>query len=200
MAANDTAAASPGLDLLLNRRSESRLTDPGPSDADLVLMLKATLRAPDFQRLRPYRFLLASGEGLARLGQAMQRAAVAARKSAEVIDRAPRMPLRAPLVIVVISSPRPSTVVPLIDQQLCAGCTVLLLQLAAQALGYGGIWRSGWMATDPVFHGELGLQPGESIVGFLYVGTPKPKAATSQCTSATSTSSAEIPEGVVAWM
>ena len=129
---------NPALALLLDRRSHHRLTDPGPGDAELDLILQAALRVPDFGRLRPFRFLAARGEGRDRLGQAMQRAAMAANRPAQVIERAPRMPLRAPLVIVAVASPRPDKMVPLLDQQLCAASTVLTMQLAARALGYGG--------------------------------------------------------------
>ncbi|EXJ13507.1 nitroreductase family protein [Imhoffiella purpurea] len=166
------AELNPGLNLLLERRSDHKLTAPGPSDAELDLILRAALRVPDFGHLRPYRFLAARGEGLDRLGQAMRRAAIAAGKPADVVARAPRMPHRAPLVIVAISSPKEDKAVPRFDQQLCAGCTVLTLQLAARALGYSGIWRSGWMMYDGNFHRELGLEEQERIVGFLYLGTP----------------------------
>ena len=165
--AQDNAA----LGLLLNRRSHHRVSDPGPGDAELDLILRAALRVPDFGRLRPFRFLAARGEGRDRLGQAMQRAAVTANRPREVIDRAPRMPHRAPLVIVVVASPRPDRAVPVLDQQLCAACTVLTMQLAARALGYGGVWRSGWLMHDRGFHRALGLAEQEQIVGFLYLGT-----------------------------
>jgi len=166
-------AADSALDLQLNRRSCHRVRAPGPDDAELALILRAALRVPDFQHLRPYRFLAARDAGLDRLGRAMQRAAVAAGRSEAEIARAPRMPHRAPLVITVVASPRPSEVVPLFDQQLCAACSVLTLQLAARALGYGGLWRSGWLMYDRGFHRELGLGEDEQIVGFLYLGTPQ---------------------------
>lgn len=163
---------NPALALLLERRSDHKLTAPGPSDAELDLLLRAARRVPDFGHLRPYRFLAARGEGLDRLGQAMQRAAIAAGQSAEVVARTPRMPHRAPLVIIAVSSPKLDRTVPLFDQQLCAGCTVLTMQLAARALGYSGIWRSGWLMVDRGFHRELGLEEQEQIVGLLYLGTP----------------------------
>jgi len=166
-------AENPALAFLLARRSCHRLRAPGPNDRELELILRAALRVPDFQHLRPYRFLAARDEGLDRLGQAMQRAAIAAGRSEAEIARTLRMPHRAPLVITVVASPQPSQVVPPFDQQLCAACTVLTLQLAARALGYGGLWRSGWLMYDRGFHRELELAEDEQIVGFLYLGTPQ---------------------------
>ena len=168
----DPTPSNPALELLLNRRSCHKLSAPGPSDAELALILRAALRVPDFGHLQPYRFLAARGDGLDRLGQAMHRAAEAAGKPAEIIERTPRMPHRAPLVIVVAASPRPHQTIPVFDQQLCAASTVLTMQLAARALGYGGVWRSGWLMYDRGFHRELGLAEQEQIVGFLYLGTP----------------------------
>ncbi len=175
--AADNPADNPALDLLLARRSHHRLIDPGPSDAETDLILSAALRVPDFGNLRPYRFLAARGAGRERLGQAMQRAAIAAGRPPEVVERAPRMPLRAPLVLVVVSCPRPDDRVPLFDQQLCAACTLLTMQLAARALGYAGVWRSGWPVHDGRLEAELGLAATERIIGFLYLGTAAGPAA-----------------------
>lgn len=166
-------ADDPALALLLTRRSCHALVAPAPDDAELELILRAALRAPDFQHLRPFRFLAARGEGLQRLGAALQRAAVRGERPQAEIERAPRMPLRAPLVIVVIASPQPSDIVPVFDQELCAASCVLMMQLAACALGYGGVWRSGWPMYTPATARELGLVADERIVGFLYLGTPR---------------------------
>lgn len=174
MAAMNPAQPNAALDLLLQRRSSHHLKAPGPGDEELALILQAALRVPDFGRLRPFRFLAARGEGLARLGQSMLRAAIAAGKPEKIVARAPLMPLRAPLVIVVAARLKPDEKVPAFEQQLCAACTVLTLQLAARALGYGGVWRSGWLMYDRGFHRELGLGEQDQIVGFLYLGTPVP--------------------------
>jgi nitroreductase len=172
MAALTSEERNAALDLLLNRRSCHQLIAPAPGEEELALILQAALRTPDFGHLRPFRFLAAQGEGLDRLGLAMQRAAIAANKPEKIIARAPGMPHRAPLVIVVVAQPKPDKTVPDFDQILCAACTVLMMQLAARALGYGGIWRSGWMMYDSGFRRELGLDEQAQIVGFLYLGTP----------------------------
>ncbi len=43
--------------------------------------------------------------------------------------------------------------------------------VAATALGFGAIWRSGWPMYSQLVAQKLGLAAHESIVGFLYVGT-----------------------------
>ncbi len=164
--------------LLLQRRSCAALREPGPSDEDLAIILRAAIRVPDFQELRPYEFLVARDEGRCRLGALMEQAAVASGLPPEVIARAPKMPLRAPLVIVVVARLRESVVVQSFEQQLTAGCAVMAMQMAAIARGFGGIWRSGWPMFDANLAELLGLAEGDRIMGFLYLGTPvKPPAA-----------------------
>ncbi|CCG06711.1 NAD(P)H nitroreductase [Pararhodospirillum photometricum] len=160
------------LTLLLERRSCAALTAPAPEGAALTTLLKAALRVPDHKRLRPYEFLIASGEGLDRLGALFARAAQAAGQDEAKVERAARLPHRAPLVVVVVARSRPSDGVTPFDQQLTAGCAVMAMQMAAQALGFGGIWRSGWLMDDPTVAEGLGLGEGDRIVGFLYLGTP----------------------------
>jgi len=44
--------------------------------------------------------------------------------------------------------------------------------LAANALGFGSIWLTGANAYDEYVRAELGIEPAEYIIGFLYIGTP----------------------------
>lgn len=158
--------------LLLTRRSCAALQAPAPEGEALDVILKAALRVPDFQELRPYEFIVAKDGGLARLGAMMERAAIASGQPPDIVKRAPKMPLRAPLVIVVVAKARDSVVVHPLEQQMTAGCAVMAMQMAAFAQGFGGIWRSGWAMFDPTLHAELGLAERDQIVGFLYLGTP----------------------------
>ncbi len=167
------------LTLLLERRSCAALRAPAPEGEALAVILRAALRVPDFQRLRPFQFILASGDGLDRLGAAMAQAAREAGKPAEIIERASRMPHRAPLVAVVVARHRPNAIVGRLEQQLSAGCAVMAMQMAAVAQGFGGIWRSGWPMFDRGLHTALDLQPDDQIVGFLYLGTPNQSPAQS---------------------
>jgi len=160
------------LTLLLERRSCSALQAPAPAGAALEAIVRAALRVPDFLRLRPYQFLVAEGEGLERLGRLMAEAAERAGRPPEVIARARTMPQRAPMVIVVVSTPREHKTVSVFEQQLTAGCAVMAMQMAALAQGFGGVWRSGWPMAERELHLGLGLRPQDQIVGFLYLGTP----------------------------
>lgn len=166
------------LTLLLERRSCGALDAPAPQGEALDRILRAALRVPDFKGLRPYEFLVATGDGLDRLGAMMEAAAIASERSPADVKKARGMPARAPMVIVVVAKARPSETVSLFEQRLAAGCAVMAMQMAAVAQGFSGVWRSGWPMFDSHLAASLGLAGDDQIVGFLYLGTaavlPKP--------------------------
>lgn len=161
------------LKLLHERNSAPKLTEPGPSSDEVQILLRAALRAPDHARLRPWRFLLIEGEARYALGDVFARALQ--RRNPEAtdaeLDKARSKALRAPLIIavVVVYSEHPK--VPLLEQQLSAGCAAHSILLAAETQGYAGIWRTGANAFDPAVLAELNLAENESLVGYLYLGS-----------------------------
>jgi hypothetical protein len=48
--------------------------------------------------------------------------------------------------------------------------------LAAMALGFNGVWKTGQAAYDDTVKAALGLQANDVIVGFLYLGSEAPAA------------------------
>jgi nitroreductase len=161
------------IDALLKRRSAKTLTDPAPDDGALELLLESAARAPDHGRLRPWRFIVIRGTTRERLGELMAdqllRAQPAA--SAESLQRERQKALRAPLIVVVAASCNASARIPPIEQILSAGAAAQNIMLAATALGFGAMWRTGGAAYDEKVKVALGLEPADAIVGFLYLGT-----------------------------
>lgn len=162
------------LDLLLTRTSMSRLQAPAPSAEQLDIMYRAALRAPDHGQIRPWRFLTVEGQGREALGELYAQALLHQnpQASAEQIKRARAMPLRAPMVIIVIACKQEHPKVPEYEQLIAAGCAAHGLLLAAQAQGLGAFWRSGEMTDNKHVTQQLGLQENEQIIGYIYVGTP----------------------------
>lgn len=161
------------LDALLNRVSVARLTDPAPNEAQREALFQAALRAPDHGQLRPWRFLTIEGQGREKLGELFAEAVQASgEESPAKLDKARAMPLRAPLLIVVIATLHEHPKVPASEQRLAAGCAAHGILLAAHAQGVGAVWRTGDMAFDAHVQQGLGLGANEEIIGYLYVGTP----------------------------
>lgn len=165
------------IDAILARRSTGRLAAPGPGPDDLPRILEAAAAAPDHGALRPWRFVVLEGEALDELGAVLEaayveRCAAAGVEAVEASRRKERTKLhRAPTVLVVGAVRRPSDKVPWEEQVASAAAAAQNALLAATALGYGSMWRTGDPAYDDRVKAALGLRPEDAIVGFLYLGT-----------------------------
>ena len=164
-------ASSEALDFLLTRRSRPAklLKAPAPGREELMRLLTAAVRVPDHGKLEPWRFVVLEGAGLARFARAIRARAEAAGEDA---DKGALAFEQAPLAVAVIGSPKPSDKIPAQEQMLSGANVALSLLNAALAAGWGASWLTGWPAYDrPLVEAELGLMPGEWVVGFVYIGT-----------------------------
>ena len=168
---------NPAIDLLLTRRSVSAnsLTDPGPTAAELEMMLRSATRVPDHKKLVPWRFLLFQGEARATFGKILAAICRAEEKDpgAFRLENEEKRFLRAPLVIAVISRVVKNPGAPDWEQILSAGAACQNLILAATALGYGAQWITEWCGYSEGVRRALGLAENERVAGFVYVGTAK---------------------------
>jgi len=150
------------------------LAHPAPSDDDIAAIVRAGLAAPDHARMRPWRFLVIRGDARNKLGEIFYQATLKREPDmpSEKLDKQKDKPLRSPLILVTIAKITPDhPKTPEIEQILSAGAAMQLMQLAASSLGYGSIWLTGPNANDPFVKSELGINAGDEIVGFLYIGT-----------------------------
>lgn len=162
------------VDLLCQRVSSPRLADPAPNKEELERVFKSALRAPDHMMLKPWRYLVIEGESRNKLGELFLSSALSSSEDLNAFktEKLRSMPMRAPMIIVAIASLIDHPKVPHHEQILSCGVGVGYMLLALQSLGYGGIWRTGDMAVNKSVCEGLGLKQHESIVGFLYLGTP----------------------------
>jgi nitroreductase len=163
------------LTALLTRNSCARLAEPAPDGAAREQIFRAALRAPDHARLTPWRFLVVEGEDRHRLGAALARAMQrhAPGSDEQALEKLRANPLRAPLVLVLLACVSEHPKVPEIEQLLSTACAAGNMLLAAHALGFGGIWRTGSVSYTAELREELGLRAQERVIGFLYLGTPE---------------------------
>ena len=161
------------IEALHTRNSHARLTTPGPDHDQLNSILSAGLRAPDHGRLRPWHFTVISGGARERLGSTFERALLLTTPEADAAQcqKARCAPLRAPLIIAGMLKPKEHPKVPRVEQAVAVGCALHSMQIAADALGFSSMWRTGNYASDPLVIKELGGEPGDEIIGFLYIGT-----------------------------
>ena len=162
---------------LLSRRSISKLTSPHPPREDMEDVYQAALRAPDHSWLRPWRFIEITGSSRHKLAQAF----IMATKQIEEVDeerekKNAALPLRSPMIIVVISKvnyDKPN--VPRLEQIQSTAAAAQNILLALHDKGYGAYWRTGKYSTERNEHisSELSLDKNDEVLGYLYVGTPE---------------------------
>ncbi|WP_118138044.1 nitroreductase [Oceanicella sp. SM1341] len=161
------------LDFLLTRRSRpaKTLVAPAPDRAALMPLLTAAARSPDHGMLVPWRFKVFSGAALARLAEQAAARAEALGKPASDVEKVRNTFTVAPLIVGVVSAPKPSPKIPEVEQRLSAGAVCLALVNAALASGWGASWITGWAAFDAEFCAAQGLGEGEYFAGFIHIGT-----------------------------
>lgn len=161
------------LALLHARRSRPALAAPAPDADQLDELLRAACAAPDHGRLRPWRFVVIDSTGLDALGDAFAAATAERRPSAGPAElaHARAKARRAPMIVVVVGTPRPHPIIPVREQRAAATCVAYGLTLAAHARGFATMWRSGWYGGAPKVRVHLGLSECEEVTAWVYLGT-----------------------------
>ncbi len=158
--------------LLATRRSGKArdLIAPGPSADEQRQILEAATRVPDHGKLAPWRYVVIDDRD--RLADTLQRLYRAQKPDSgrielEALATAAR---QAPLLIAALSVPRPDSHIPVWEQQLSMGASIMALMLAAHALGYAGNWLTGPATTLADLPAEFGY-PDARLAGFIHIGT-----------------------------
>lgn len=146
---------------------------PGPDADQLRRILGAAIRVPDHGKLAPWRFVIVDPnqrDALATLLTGAHRAErpEAGRLEIEALEQFAR---QAPTLIVVLSSPRTESHIPLWEQELSAGAACMNLLNAAHSEGFVGSWLTGASAYNERVRDAFGTAP-ERIAGFLFIGSP----------------------------
>ena len=160
---------------IYNRHSQGKVK-PGPLPREFIeKLLDAAVQAPNHYKVRPWRFVVLTGEGRNKLGDVMAASQQERHPDfpPEAFDKCRATPLRAPVVIVV-GVDKPSEPKVLEIENVCAAaaaCENLLL--AAYAMGLGAKWRTGEWARDAKVKEFLGFEADQHIIAFLYIGYPE---------------------------
>lgn len=160
---------------IYNRHSQGHVRpDPVPREV-IEKLLGAAVQAPNHYKVRPWRFVVLTGEGRNRLGEVMAASQQERHPEfpPEAFDKCRAVPLRAPVVIAV-GVDKPSEPKVLEIENLCAAAAACQnLLLAAEAMGLGVKWRTGEWARDAMVKEFLGFEPERHLIAFLYIGYPE---------------------------
>ena len=161
------------LNNILNRNSHRKLTKPAPSQDEMDLVFQAALRAPDHAWLRPSSFIEIQGEGLKKLSDAFVSYAKENIEDLEIekLKKYEQAPFRAPMIVVLICTPREHPKAPEVEQIMSTATAGQNILRALNSLGYAGVWRTGKFALDDRISKYLNLPDNQKVIGYLYVGT-----------------------------
>jgi nitroreductase len=158
-----------------HRHSHKKVKPDAVSRELIEKLLDAAVQAPNHYKVRPWRFVVLTGDALHRLGNVMS-ASLRERHPEypqEAFDKAHATPLQAPVVIAVGVDKPTEAKVSEIENICAAAAATQNLLLAAEALGLGSKWRTGEWATDLKVKEFLGFQADQHLIGFIYLGYPE---------------------------
>ena len=165
-------------DIIKRRRSIGKMTAEQPSHEQIERLLEAATHAPNHHKVQPWKFIVLAGKAREELGAVMA-ASLAGRleeatsdKAQAILNKERTKLLRSPVVIVVVAEPPHQPKVLEIENIEATAAAVQNMLLTAEEMGLACMWRTGDAAYDPRVKRWLGLEPGEHIVSFLYVGFP----------------------------
>lgn len=160
----------------IHTRQSIAKVKPDPVPRELIeRALSAAVQAPNHYKVRPWRFVVLTGEAREKLGDVM--AAVLKEKHPEFPPEASEKergkPLRSP-VLIAVGADKPSEAKVIEVENICAtAAAVENLLLAVHAEGLGAKWRTGDPARDPKVKEFLGFDPSQYLIGFIYIGYPE---------------------------
>jgi nitroreductase len=137
-------------------------------------LLSAAVQAPNHYKVRPWRFVVLTGNALRALGDVMA-ASFRDRmpdQPPEVVDKNRALPLRAPLIIAVGVDKPGEPRVSEIENIVAAATACQNLLLAAHAERLAVKWRTGEWADDVKVKEFLGFSSDQHLIAFLYIGYP----------------------------
>jgi len=151
-----------------------RLSEPGPSAAQIEQLFRAAAAAPDHGQLRPWRFVLVPEGKRADLAEVFARALMDRDASAtgDQLASAREKAYRAPLLILVVAclGPREPDI-PMLERMVSVGCAIQNMLLTAHSMAFGAGLTSGQALSSSRMRTLFQLQAGEEAVCFINVGT-----------------------------
>jgi nitroreductase len=161
---------------LQSRRSgrARELVGPGPSTAELQVMIAMAARTPDHGKLSPWRFVIVPAERRDDFAALLRRALRENQPDCTDAHRhkADEFARSGEALVVLLSAPVHGHKVPVWEQELSTGAVAMNLLHAAHVHGFVGSWLTGWAAYDPLVRDAFCAGPHERIAGFFFFGSP----------------------------
>ncbi|WP_286883893.1 nitroreductase family protein [Aneurinibacillus sp. UBA3580] len=165
------------LELIRTRRTIGKVTDEPVPREDIEKILEAGNWAPSHYNTQPWKYFVLTGDGRKKLGEAYAKIALLEKgeglseeEKAALYEKSMNKAFRAPLVIAVACLPHEDEYVIESEEFAAVAASIQNMLLAAHALGYGAIWRTGAASYHPVMKEVFGLGEKDGLVGLVYIG------------------------------
>jgi len=160
----------------IHSRHSIKKVKQDPVSRELIeKLLSAAVQAPNHHCVRPWRFVVLTGDGRKKLGDVMAESFLEKNPTTppEGLEKTRNLPLRAPVLIAIgVDKPTESNIIES-ENLSAASAAAQNILLAAHALGLGVMWRTGKWASDAKVKEFLGFAPDQFIAAFLYIGYPE---------------------------
>ena len=151
-----------------------KLTEPGPDEGQLDLILRSAAAAPDHREILPWRFVVIPAAARPRLAEVFGNSllerdpAATAHQVEEARSKAFRSPV---LMLAVVRTGSPDEEVPAGERLLSAGCAVQNMLLMATAMGFASALTSGKALQSAGMRALFSLASDEQAVCFVSLGS-----------------------------
>ena len=147
-------------------------------DAIIQEMLENANWAPTHRLTEPWRFVVFKGEGLKKLASYQSELYKELSTQAGNFDEAKfeklaKKPLLASHIIAIGMKRDPKASVPEVEEVASVAAAVQNMYLTATAHGIGCYWGSGGITYKAEANKFFGLEEGDRLLGFMYVGNLK---------------------------
>jgi nitroreductase len=162
------------IDAINSRISAAKLAEPGPTPEQLDRLIQAVGRAPDHGRMKPWRVTIVNGakrEAFATAVAAARRARLPNMTDDQIVAERDKIRRSPSIVVIGCAVKKDNPKVPEIEQVICVAAGVENMFLAAHAMGFGVMWKTGPAAYDDQVKAAVGLTPDDHIVAILHLGT-----------------------------
>lgn len=173
-AAETASPATAVLDAIRQRRSAKSFRREPVPPALVEQAIDAARWAPNHHLTEPWRFFVLTGDARAALGEALATEVLDGRAGdpkaeAEALGLRTKL-VRAPVLVVVAQTGLSGDAARDEEDYAACACATQNLLLAAHALDLAAKWSTGKMAQSAAVRDFLGLDRGDRIVAYVYLG------------------------------
>ena len=146
----------------------------------IELMLEAANWAPTHKYTEPWRFKVYHGSSLVSLNEFMREHYLSGRSKEQIeqrkLNKYDDIPKKTSHIIAIIMHRDEEARLPEIEEVASVSCSVQNMYLMATEMGLAAYWSTGNGTYSQETKDYVGLEAGQRLLGFFFVGVPALKA------------------------